>query len=160
MREDGRRPVDAIDHSESKTVYVNVSRSPIDTSIMISDKGEGIFKRIRRLKEFSSEHEAILELSKGKLTIDPEKHTGEGIFFASRMFDLYFINSEGLAFSHHENFDALQEVGTMTGTTVTMEIANNSETVDSAVCAVEPPQPQNAYPVEKLAASIKAPPRS
>ena len=69
MREDGRRPVDAIDHSESKTVYVNVSRSPIDTSIMISDKGEGIFKRIRRLKEFSSEHEAILELSKGKLTI-------------------------------------------------------------------------------------------
>jgi hypothetical protein len=41
----------------------------------------------------ASEHEAILELTKGKLTTDPEHHTGEGIFFSSRMFDDFTIGS-------------------------------------------------------------------
>jgi hypothetical protein len=41
----------------------------------------------------ASEHEAILELTKGKLTTDPERHTGEGVFFSSRMFDDFTISS-------------------------------------------------------------------
>jgi hypothetical protein len=44
--------------------------------------------------------EAILELSKGKLTTDPENHTGEGIFFTSRAFDVFLIRSGNLMFSH------------------------------------------------------------
>ena len=43
---------------------------------------------------------SILELSKGKLTTDPQRHTGEGIFFSSRMFDLFDILSGGVYFSH------------------------------------------------------------
>ena len=41
----------------------------------------------------ASEREAILELTKGKLTTDPERHPGEGIFFSSRMFDDFTIGS-------------------------------------------------------------------
>jgi len=39
------------------------------------------------------ERHAILELSKGKLTTDPARHTGEGIFFTSRMFDRFSLGS-------------------------------------------------------------------
>ena len=31
----------------------------------------------------------MLELSKGKLTTDSANHSGEGIFFTSRMFDVF-----------------------------------------------------------------------
>ncbi|MFA5385213.1 MAG: STAS-like domain-containing protein [Eubacteriales bacterium] len=52
---------------------------------------------------------AILELSKGKFTSDPAKHTGEGIFFTSRMFDRFIIYSRGLCFFGHEGSDYLAE---------------------------------------------------
>lgn len=32
---------------------------------------------------------AILELAKGKLTTDPDNHTGEGIFFSSKVMDAF-----------------------------------------------------------------------
>jgi hypothetical protein len=46
------------------------------------------------------ERHAILELSKGKLTTDPKRHSGEGIFFTSRMFDEFAILSGGAFLSH------------------------------------------------------------
>lgn len=39
-------------------------------------------------------------MKKGKLTTDPEKHTGEGIFFTSRLFDGFDILSHNVLFSH------------------------------------------------------------
>jgi len=47
----------------------------------------------------------ILELSKGKLTTDPERHTGERIFFTSRVFDRFSILSGRLFFQHQEPDD-------------------------------------------------------
>ena len=67
----------------------------------IRDDGEGIFKRIARLMGLGDPREAILELSKGKLTTAPENHTGEGIFFTSRAFDLFLIVSGELAIPPH-----------------------------------------------------------
>ncbi len=43
----------------------------------------------------------MLELSKGKLTTDPENHSGQGIFFTLRMFDEFTILS-GETFFYHE----------------------------------------------------------
>ncbi len=86
------------------------------------DDGEGIFKRIKRLCSLNDERHAIMELSKGKLTTDPENHTGEGIFFTSRMFDGFEIESKGLNYAHYDknSFDFLsdsefeaEEIGTM-----------------------------------------------
>ena len=39
-------------------------------------------------------------MAKGKFTTDPKNHSGEGIFFTSRMFDSFWILSGGVAFSH------------------------------------------------------------
>lgn len=71
----------------------------------------------------------MLELSKGKLTTDPDNHTGEGIFFSSRMFDEYAILSGGVYFSHEYNKPEdwiMERKKPSTGTTVFMKMSNNS----------------------------------
>lgn len=93
----------AIDHSGGTQAHILATRTDEWLILVIRDDGEGIFKRIARLLGLVDPREAILELSKGKLTTDPARHTGEGIFFTSRVFDLFRISSEDLAFSHAED---------------------------------------------------------
>src|SRR5208282_769028 len=48
---------------------------------------------------------ALLELSKGKLTSDKKRHSGEGIYFTSRMFDEFVIYSDHLFYSRFRRDD-------------------------------------------------------
>ncbi len=82
-----------VDHSQSSRVAVFITRKPQSIELQVRDHGIGIFRKIQRACGLASEHEAILELTKGKLTTDPARHTGEGIFFSSRMFDTFRITS-------------------------------------------------------------------
>lgn len=119
----------AIDHSQGKYAIVSVKINPVFSEIMINDDGIGIFTRIQKMLNLNDERHAVLELSKGKLTTDPENHTGEGIFFSSRMFDEYAILSGGVYFSHEYNKPEdwiMERNNPITGTTVFMKMANNS----------------------------------
>src|SRR4051794_7809060 len=75
----------AIDHSGGKEVTVQVSRAGKNTQIILSDDGIGIFRKIQLALDLSDPRQAVLELAKGKFTTDPSKHSGQGIFFTSRM---------------------------------------------------------------------------
>src|SRR5882762_5697831 len=55
-----------------------------------------IFRKIATALGLANEAHAILELTKGKLTTDRQRHSGEGIFFTSRMFDWFGILSHNL----------------------------------------------------------------
>ena len=90
----------AIDHSDGSIIRVGITRTIVGTEMWIHDDGCGIFKKIQKTLGLLDERHAILELSKGKLTTDPDRHTGEGIFFTSRMFDEFAILSGGIYFSH------------------------------------------------------------
>ena len=68
--------------------------------MVLHDDGVGIFKKIQNALGLLDERHAVLELAKGKLTTDPKNHTGEGIFFTSRMFDSFDILSGGVFFCH------------------------------------------------------------
>ncbi|WP_295386343.1 DUF4325 domain-containing protein [uncultured Thiodictyon sp.] len=92
----------AIDHSSGSQVEITAHRGDERLVLDIWDDGEGIFRRIARLMDLGDPREAILELSKGKLTTDPANHTGEGIFFTSRAFDFFLIASGELVFSHDD----------------------------------------------------------
>ena len=120
----------AIDHSDGESVIINAERDENKVLIQIIDDGEGIFKRIARIFQLSDPRESILELSKGKLTTDPENHTGEGIFFSSRSFDYYHIRSGDLCFTHDINYKhdyLLHNDEDIKGTGVLMELAINSK---------------------------------
>ena len=99
----------AKDHSESDIVMIHCGYTAATISFWIIDQGIGIFKKIQKAFNLEYKKDAILELAKGKLTTDPDNHSGEGIFFTSRMFDSFSILSEDLHFSGHENDDWLLE---------------------------------------------------
>lgn len=119
----------AIDHSEGSVVTVQVIRDSTQVFLGVSDDGIGIFHKIARALNLPDERLALLELSKGKLTTDPRRHSGEGVFFASRMFDGYQIRSGELLFDHDDKQPEdwlidMDEDGA--GTDVYMQIATDA----------------------------------
>ena len=91
----------AIDHSEGKEVAINTEWDSESIKITIWDDGIGIFKKIKNALKLEDERESALHLSKGKFTTDPENHTGEGIFFTSRVFDNFWIYSRGMSYQRN-----------------------------------------------------------
>ena len=120
-----------IDHSEAKNAHIWFTRLPTKIRIIIADDGIGIFNKIVRDLGLEDNRQAILELAKGKLTTDPKRHTGEGIFFTSRSFDSFAILSGKLVFHRFEGRDWLVEdrdLNIIKGNTIiVMEINPNSE---------------------------------
>ena len=119
----------AIDHSEGTEITVFVKKTVINTEILISDNGIGIFKKIQGALNLLDERHAIFELSKGKLTTDPAHHTGEGIFFSSRVFDDFAIRAGSIVFSHvfGDDHDFLSEQSKSSeGTSVWMKLHNHT----------------------------------
>lgn len=90
----------AIDHSTGKSIEMHLSMSATETDIALYDDGVGIFEKIKRELGLPNENHAVIELAKGKLTTDPDRHTGEGIFFTSRMVDSFTILSGGTCLIH------------------------------------------------------------
>ena len=126
----------AIDHSSGTQVHIQLNITATNTEIVIYDDGEGIFKKIQRELNLEDERHSVLELAKGKLTTDPDNHTGEGIFFSSRMFDDFRILSGAVYFSH--KFDEvedwiLERQGFQSGTGVFMMLSNNTARTSKSV---------------------------
>lgn len=119
----------AVDHSEGTHITLYLMRNAVRCEIIIEDNGEGIFHRIQRLLGLYDPRESILELAKGKLTTDPDRHSGEGVFFTSRVFDSFSIFSRTLIFSHNaQSRDWLiEDDNDDPGTRVYMELENDSQ---------------------------------
>ena len=119
----------AIDHSEGATLKLRLTRTALDVEVRITDDGEGIFHRLQRLLGLYDPREAILELAKGKLTTDPDNHTGEGIFFTSRAFDSFTIMSRTLYFSHKAEQDdwLIDHDSEIPGTAVYLKLDNDCQ---------------------------------
>lgn len=115
----------AIDHSLGQHLGVFIERFRPYLEITVSDDGVGIFKKIAAAMNLEDERHAVLELAKGKFTTDPDNHSGEGIFFSSRIFDQFNILSGGVYYAH--DFDDTAEwiakaISPMNGTVVWMKL--------------------------------------
>ena len=120
----------AIDHSRGTTIFSDIEIKNKTLIIRIIDNGIGIFNKIQKALKLDSVKEAILHLSKGKFTTDPSNHTGEGIFFTSRMFDRFSILSSDIfyTFRNEDWFlspEKNEEFGQ--GTLIKMEISLKSK---------------------------------
>jgi len=125
----------SIDHSSGTSVFISASQTEKSLTLVVADNGIGIFEKISAALNLADKRQALFELSKGKLTTDPSKHSGEGVFFTSRMFDYYAIEANGLQFSHDEKHDFLMEEPKpfVKGTVVFMRVALDSERTTSDV---------------------------
>jgi anti-sigma regulatory factor (Ser/Thr protein kinase) len=86
----------AIDHSQADTVHVSLWLSRIEFRFEIEDHGRGALPNLQEQLNLEDAYDAIGELSKGRTTTDPERHSGEGIFFTSKAVDVFTLESAGL----------------------------------------------------------------
>ena len=89
----------AIEHSKSTGITVEVSIQNKVLTFTVNDSGIGVFKNIMQKRHLKSELESIQELMKGKTTTMPKSHSGEGIFFTSKVGDQFLLDSYGYQFA-------------------------------------------------------------
>ena len=138
----------AVDHSSGTRITVQLKRTAVNTELAIIDNGVGIFKKIQRAMKFSDERYSVLELAKGKFTTDPERHTGEGIFFTSKMLDGFDISSGGVYFT------SVSLLKNPKGTAVWMKLKNTTDRSRMEVFD-EYASPENDYAFDKTVVPVK-----
>ncbi len=120
----------AIEHSKSKSISVEVAVRNNDLSFVVSDSGVGVFRNIMKKKNLKSEIEAIQDLLKGKTTTMPKSHSGEGIFFTSKAGDVFILDSfeHSLAINSIKDDVAVHKSAVRKrGTRVTFKISTKSD---------------------------------
>jgi len=122
-----------IDHSQAANSIISYKQTYTDIEMMVLDHGVGIFEKLQKHFGLVDQRTALLELAKGKLTSDEVKHSGEGIFFTSRMFDEFSIRSGNLFYRKQRNDDwgwlieTEDYVEHFQGTVVTMKISTDAD---------------------------------
>lgn len=120
----------AIEHSESKVISVEVSLRNNKLSFIVEDTGIGVFRNIMKKRGLRSVIEAIQDLLKGKTTTMPKSHSGEGIFFTSKASDLFILDSFGYQLNIQTSLDdvTIKQIPlSKRGTRVIFEISVDSE---------------------------------
>lgn len=132
----------AIDHSGGQTVTVSVRQTPLQLQLLVSDDGCGLFNRIEQSFDIADPALAMLELSKGKLTSAPNHHSGHGLFFTSRLADIFDIHANANAWQSRAwergawRPGRTNAVSTRSGTSIYMAITlDTTRTLDSVLQA-------------------------
>ncbi|MFN8544097.1 MAG: DUF4325 domain-containing protein [Candidatus Binatia bacterium] len=88
----------AVEHSRGTTVGVEIDFARDGTTVVrVRDDGVGVFRRLCEDFGFSTPHDAIVQLEKGKLTSDPAHHSGEGLFFSAKAVTRFRLESQSVA---------------------------------------------------------------
>ncbi len=119
----------AIEHSCSKKIKTTMQRDKERIMFEVIDRGVGIFNNIMMKKKLKNTMEAIQDLLKGKQTTAPEMHTGEGIFFTSKVADTFIIQSsrKKLIFNNFLDDIFIRDIKETKGTKVLFSISINSK---------------------------------
>jgi anti-sigma regulatory factor (Ser/Thr protein kinase) len=120
----------AIDHSKSKNISVEISLSKDLLEFTIDDQGVGVFRNVQTKRHLESELEAIQDLLKGKITTAPKLHSGEGIFFTSKVVTTFLLDSFGHQLLVDNNIPDIfieQRRGNKQGTKVVCKITLKSK---------------------------------
>jgi len=117
------------DHSKASSMKVSIEEAGDKIIFEVMDDGIGVFRNIMQKKELASETEAVQELLKGKTTTLPHSHSGEGIFFTSKIADVFVSESFGYRLRVDNTLPDIfvEEVGPFAGTRVRFEINKNSK---------------------------------
>ena len=115
----------AVDHSGASTVRVRAGVDGQTIWFEVGDAGAGAFERMRAVLGLHDHLAALQEISKGKRTTAPDRHSGEGLFFTSKMADRFELAANGLSW-RVDNLRQDHAIGTapaQPGTTVHFTVA-------------------------------------
>jgi anti-sigma regulatory factor (Ser/Thr protein kinase) len=113
----------AIDHSGSASVRIEVSRAERLVVFDILDTGVGALPSIAAGLDLPDTLSALQELSKGKVTTAPTHHPGEGIFFTSKAGARFELESGGWTWTvDNTRSDFTVGPGSTVGTRVRFEL--------------------------------------
>jgi len=120
----------AIDHSMADQCTIEVRLDTTRLAFTVRDSGIGVFHSIADKFELQDEHAAMIELIKGKVTTQPEAHSGEGIFFVSKAADRFALRSHRLQIEWDRDRDDVfvSEPRFLKGTLVEFQIRIDSRT--------------------------------
>ena len=90
----------AIDHSGGTQVTVSMRQTAAHLQLLVSDDGCGVFQRIESAFSIADPTLAMVELAKGKLTTQPARHTGRGLYFTSHLADVFDLHANERAFQY------------------------------------------------------------
>jgi anti-sigma regulatory factor (Ser/Thr protein kinase) len=115
----------AVEHSRGTRVDVSVAFGSAGAmTVTIRDDGVGVYRKVCEDFGIATAHDAIVQLEKGKLTSDPARHSGEGLFFSSKVVCRFRLESQGVAWIV-DNLVADSAVGKgadLRGTLVVLEV--------------------------------------
>ncbi len=83
----------AIDHSKSEKAEIDFKVEQKEVFFQVRDYGVGVFERVKKSFNLDDHFSAVEHLLKGKQTTDPSRHSGQGIFFTSRVADRFILKS-------------------------------------------------------------------
>ena len=92
----------AIGHSGGSSVTVSMRQTPVQVQLLVSDDGRGIFDVIGEAFGINDPALAMLELAKGKLSSQPDRHTGRGLFYTAKLADVFDLHANNAAFQQRE----------------------------------------------------------
>ncbi|MFH0984506.1 MAG: DUF4325 domain-containing protein [Candidatus Omnitrophota bacterium] len=91
-----------ISHSKAPQVEFRIALEAGEIRFEILDAGVGVFESVRKKFKLKDPFEAAEHLLKGKQTTDPEHHSGQGIFFTSKIADKFVLSSQKLSLTMDE----------------------------------------------------------
>lgn len=113
----------AIDHSFGDSLDVDLAVDEAVARITLADDGIGAFRSLADRFQYPSVADSVVDLTKGRRTSAPQRHSGEGIFFTSKAVDIFSLEANGYLFSvdNLEDDIALGQ-GVDLGTTVSLSL--------------------------------------
>lgn len=113
----------AIDHSGGTEAEVTVATTP-RFAFRIADDGVGAFRHLASRLGLDDDIAAAFELTKGKRTAAPEGHSGQGIFFTSRLVDRFGLEANVIRLTVDNDLGdfAIGDSTVRLGTTVWWEV--------------------------------------
>jgi anti-sigma regulatory factor (Ser/Thr protein kinase) len=119
----------AIEHSSGKEISIRFEQKNHLLSFDVNDDGVGILNNIRKKLGLKNNKEAIQDLLKGKQTTMPEAHSGEGLFFTSRIADkmVIYASEKKIIFDNNIGDVFVKDNPKRKGTRVRFEIKSDTK---------------------------------
>ena len=118
-----------VDHAKATSVYFKIFINHEEAHLVLTDNGVGLFENIYKGLSLSSTQMAAMEIAKGNVTTDPDRHSGDELNTIIHLFDKAIIDSanKSLRYFNNNNCWEINPSRHQNGTRIHLQINPNSD---------------------------------